>query len=224
MYTHCLTHGAKKALSKNSQLSNQVAFLTQTIEAFAKKAKLRRTPELCISKTERLANVNVFQNRISIGEHLLKLWAEGTFNDEDIEATVAHEIGHLMDFRRESKSSNFRNLLAESLWVAFGIIPVVIYLLSPLFSTLVIAVLMELGWGFSLPLVMRRVEVRIEFEADRNAAVYLVKPKQLADALMKISSFGMPVDACGLIAKVSFLAGTLTHPTFNERERFLQSL
>ncbi len=210
-------------MSQNAQLSQQVAFLTKTIEKLAKKAKLQRIPELCISKTERLANVNVFQNRISVGEHLLGLWAEGIFNEADMEATVAHEIGHLMDFRRDSKSSNFRNLLAESFLVSFGIVPIVIYLLSPMFSTLIIAVLLALGWGVSLPLVMRRVEVRIEFEADRNAALYLVEPKQLADALLKISSFGMP-DSRGLASRVSFWAGTRLHPSFNERVRFLQSL
>ena len=93
-------------MTAESQLySSQVAFLTKALEELAKKAKLRKAPELFISKNERLASVNVFQNRISVGEHLLSLWAEGKFSDSDVEATLAHEIGHLMDFRRDSKSS-----------------------------------------------------------------------------------------------------------------------
>jgi Zn-dependent protease with chaperone function len=215
----------KKGLNAESQLyNNQVAFLTKTLEELAKKAKLRKTPDLYISKHERLANVNVFQNRISVGEHLLSLWAEGKFSDSDVEATLAHEIGHLMDFRHDSKSSSFRNLLGESFWVSFGILPIVLYLLSPSIPTLILSVLLALGWGFSLPFIIRWVEVRIELAADRNAALHLVNPQQLADALVKIGSFGMPTAKFGLTAKMTFLAGTLTHPSFSDRIRFLQNL
>ncbi|MCW4017627.1 MAG: M48 family metalloprotease [Candidatus Bathyarchaeota archaeon] len=210
--------------SKSQLYSNQVAFLTKVLDELARKAKLKKTPELYISKHERLASVNVFQNRISVGEHLLYLWAEGKFSESDVEATLAHEIGHLMDFRRDSKSSSFRNLLAESLWIAFGILPIVLYLLSPSIQTLVLSALLAIGWGFSLPFIVRWVEVRIELAADRNAAIHLVNPQQLADALVKISSFGMPPTTLGLTAKLSFLAGTLTHPSFSDRVRFLQNL
>jgi Zn-dependent protease with chaperone function len=212
-------------LTVEAQYSNQqVAFMTQAIEELAKKAKLRRTPELYVSKTERLASVNVFQNRISVGEHLLSLWREGKFDEKDVEATIAHEIGHLMDFRRDSRSSNFRNLLIESLWLSFAVVPLVIYLLFPSVMFLMLSVLIAVGWGFSLPWIVRRVEVRIELEADKNAALYLVKPQQLADALVKISSFGMPRGKLGVTAKMAFIAGTLTHPSFQERVRYLQSL
>ncbi len=204
--------------------SQQVAFMTQTIAEIAKKAKLLRTPELSISKTERLANVNVFQNRICFGEHFLSLWQQGKFDEKDVEATIAHEIGHLMDFRRDSPSSNFRNFLAESLWFSFGVVPLVAYLLSPSITMLAISVLLAAGWGLSLPWIVRRVEVRIELEADRNAALYLVKPQQLANALIKISSYGMPNTKLGFTAKMAFLAGTLTHPSFEERLRYLKSL
>jgi len=209
-------------LTSDSQRSQQLAFLKQALEELAKKAKLRRTPELFISKHERLASVNIFQNRISIGEHFLSLWNEGKFDDKDVEATIAHEIGHLMDLKRDSRSSNFRNLLLESLWLSFGMVPIVIYLLSPLNMSLAISVMLAAGWGASLPWIIHRVEVGIELEADRNAAVFLVKPKQLADALEKISSFGMPKKSLGLTARLSFLAGTLTHPSFKDRVRNLQ--
>ena len=198
--------------------------MTQTIEELAKKAKLRRTPEVCVSKRERLASVSVFQNRISVGEHLLSLWQERKFDEKDIEATLAHEVGHLMDFRRDSHSVSFRNLLVESLWFGFGVAPLVVYVLFPSLTSLVLSALLAVGWGFSLPWIVRRVEVRIELEADRNAAVYLVAPQQLANTLVKISSFGLPTKKLGLTARMAFLAGTLTHPSFKERVRYLQSL
>jgi len=204
--------------------TEQVDFMRQKIEALSKKAGLTHVPELCISKSERLANVNPFQYRISVGETILSLWREGKFSDADVEATLAHEIGHLMDFRRDSRSKSFRNLLFEGLWCALCVVPLIIYLFWPSMTTLFITAAIAIGWGISLPWIIRRVEVGIELEADRNAAVYLVEPKQLAGALDKISSFGIPSRLPGFTAKLSFLAGTLTHPTFKERLSNLQTL
>jgi len=203
--------------------SEQFDFLKQKIEVLSKKAGLSNVPELSISKSERLANVNPFQCRISVGETILSLWREGKFSDSDMEATLAHEIGHLMDFRKDSHSKSFRNLLFESLWIASCVVPLVIYLVSPSLMTLIVAGAIAVTWGFLLPWVVRRVEVGIELEADRNAAIYLVNPEQLASALNKISSFGLPARTLGFTARLSFLAGTLTHPTFTERLRQLQT-
>ena len=198
--------------------------MTQKVEELAKKAHLSKVPELCVSKTERLAHVNVFQWRISVGEYLLSQWAQGNFDEADVEATLAHEIGHLMDFNRNSKSSSFRNLLLESVWLAFGVVPLAVYLLLPSLASMVFCLVLAAGWGFSLPWIVRYIEVHVELEADRKAALFLVKPQQLADALLKISSFGVPVSKFGLAGRLSFLAGTLTHPTFRDRVRHLQAL
>lgn len=108
--------GGEGNLANDPQRSRQIVFLRQSIEELSRKAKLRRTPEISVSKHERLASVNIFQNRISIGEYFLSLWQEGKFDDNDVEATVAHEIGHLMDLKHDSKSSNFRNLLCEKVY------------------------------------------------------------------------------------------------------------
>jgi hypothetical protein len=197
--------------------SQQEAFMKLKMQELAKKAKLKRVPELCISKNERLAHVNIFQRRVSVGEYLCSLWKEEKFSDKDIEATLAHEIGHLMDFRRTSGSKSFRNLLIESLWFSCGVFPVIVYLLAPSFLTLTFSALFAIGWGFSLPWVVRRIEVQIELVADQNAALFLVEPQQLANALVKISSFGVPAKKFGLSGRLSFLASTITHPSFNER-------
>ena len=204
--------------------SEQEAFMKQKMSELAKKAKLKRVPELCISKNERLAHVNIFQRRISVGEYLCSLWKEDKFSDKDIEATLAHEIGHLMDFRRTSGSKSFRNLLLESLWFSFGMVPIVLYLLSPSLTTIIISTMLAAGWGISVPWVVRRIEVQIELVADQNAALFLVDPQQLANALVKISSFGIPAKKFGLTGRLSFLAGTFTHPSFNERVQNLLKL
>jgi Zn-dependent protease with chaperone function len=204
--------------------SQQEAFMAQKVEELAKKANLKRVPDLCISKNERLANVNIFASRIGVGEYLCSLWRDGKFDEKDVEATLAHEVGHLMDFCLNSASRSFRNLIFESSWFAFGIVPLIIYLLIPSFATLVFCVALAAVWGSTLPWIVRRIEVKIELEADQNAALYLVEPQQLANALLKISSFDVPVKKFGLVGRLSFLAGTLTHPTFNERVQQLQKL
>jgi len=204
--------------------TEQIDFMRQKVEVLSRKAGLSHIPELCISKNERLASVNPFQYRICVGETVLSLWREGKFDDADVEATLAHEIGHLMDFHRDSHSKSFRNLLLESLWFASCVVPLVIYLISPSLVTIILAALIAIGWGFSLPWIIRRIEVSVELQADSNDALYLVNPKQLANALNKISSFGIPARRLGFTAKLSFLAGTLTHPTFKERQKNLQAL
>jgi Zn-dependent protease with chaperone function len=204
--------------------SEQEAFMKLKMQELAKKAKLKRVPELCISKNERLANVNIFQRRISVGEYLCSLWKEDKFSDKDIEATLAHEIGHLMDFRRTSGSKSFRNLLIESLWLSFGLLPLLVYLLSPSFLTLTFSLLFAVGWGLSIPWVVRRIDVQIELAADQNAALFLVESQQLANALIKISFFGVPAKKFGLTGHLSFLASTITHPSFNERVQNLLML
>ena len=129
-----------------------------------------------------------------------------------------------MDFRRESKSKNLRNLLVESFWFGFGVVPFLCFVSSPSLAWMVVFAAVAVTWALSLPVVVRRVEFRIELEADRNAGIYLVAPQQLADALVRISSIGMPSKIVGFTAKMAFLAGRLTHPTFKERVRFLQAL
>jgi Zn-dependent protease with chaperone function len=217
-------NGVKRSLPDAQPKPDQVAYLTQKLGDLAKKARLRRTPNLYISKTERFASVNVFQNRISIGTHVLNLWQAGKFNNNDIDAMLAHEIGHLMDFRSDSKSASFRQLIFESLWLCFGVIPIVLYVLSPTVAVLAFSLCFAAGWGFSLPWIVRRVEVRIELEADRNAAMFLIEPKQLAEALIKIGSFSKPAGNLSFKGWLVFTAGILTHPTFSERVRFLRSL
>lgn len=198
--------------------------MEQKLKELSKKACLSSTPELYVSKHERLASVNVFQRRITVGEYLITLWCEGKFNDADIEATLAHEVGHLMDIGHGSKSSNFRNLIFASMWFLFGTFPLIVYLFWPSIITLIFSVLFAVGWGFSLPRIIRRIDVNVELEADKNAALHLVEPKQLAEALAKISALRKPTHHSGLMTKIGSLIGIITHPTFSERINHLNNL
>ncbi len=204
--------------------SQQVATLQQILKDLAKKANLSITPELHISKREQLASVNIFQRRVTVGENLLDLWREGKFDYEDVEATLAHEVGHLMDLGRESRSASFRNLIFASMWFVFGIFPFVVYAFFPSFEILAFSIIFLICWGFSLPRILRRIDVNVELEADKNAALYLVDPKKLTAALTKIHSLKTSSKSFGFASMVGSFVSIITHPSFKERINHLNSL
>jgi Zn-dependent protease with chaperone function len=211
--------------NENSDLPiQQVAKLNSMISKLSEKAGLRRVPGLVISKNERFASVNVFSFRIGVGENLLSLWSQGKFDDSDMEAAIAHEIGHLMDFKSGSRTSSFRNLLLESAWLSCGLVPLVVCILFPSALTIKLSVGFALGWGISIPLLIRTLERKIEFEADRNAALYLVEPAHLANALSKIKALCIPVKCFALSGRVRGIVGMLTHPSFDDRISRLNGL
>jgi Zn-dependent protease with chaperone function len=202
----------------------QVAALNVMIARLSKKAGLRRVPGLVVSKNERFASVNVFSFRIAVGENLLKVWAQKEFEDGEVEAALAHEIGHLMDFKKDSRTSSFRNLILESLWFSCGLVPLVICILFPSALIFRLSVGFALGWGISIPLLIRSLERKIEFEADRNAALYLVEPVYLAAVLTKIKALCVPSKCFALSARMRGIVGILTHPSFDERIKRLMGI
>jgi Zn-dependent protease with chaperone function len=197
--------------------AEQVDKLYAMIARLSEKAGLRRIPGLVVSQNERFASVNVFSFRIAVGENLLELWAQRKFEDSEVEAALAHEIGHLMDFKTGSRTSSFRNLILESLWLSCGLIPLVACILFPSPLIFRLSVGFALGWGISIPLLIRTLERKIEFEADRNAALYLVEPKHLATVLGKIKALCVPGKCFALSARMRGIVGVLTHPSFDER-------
>ena len=178
---------------------------------------MRRVPKLCISKNERFASVNVFSLCIMVGENLMERWSQGKFDDSDVEAAIAHEIGHLMDLRHGSRSSSFRNLVLESLWLSCGLIPLVVCILLPSSLILRLSIGFAVVWGVSVPFLIRSLERKTEFEADRNAALYLVDPAHLASVLSKIKALCIPVNCFALSARLRGIVGILTHPSFDDR-------
>ena len=129
-----------------------------------------------------------------------------------------------MDLGHESKSANFRNLIFASMWCIFGMLPLVAYILSPTVEMLILSIICAVGWGFSLPRVLRRIDVKVELAADKNAALYLVEPQQLAAALAKISNLRTPTKPFGFMNHLAGFFGIITHPTFKERIIHLNTL
>jgi Zn-dependent protease with chaperone function len=195
----------------------QISKLNFMISSLSRKAGLPRVPGLVVSKSERFVNVNVFDYRIGVGENLLSLWAQGLFSEDEVQSAVAHEIGHLMDFKRGSGSSSFRNLILESGWVVCGVVPLLVCILFPSVLVFRFSVGFILGWGISIPLVVRRFGAQIEFEADRNAALYLVEPAHLASVLGKIKTLTVQGKCFELCGNPAGFVGKLTHPSLDKR-------
>jgi Zn-dependent protease with chaperone function len=74
-----------------------------------------------------------------------------------------------------------------------------------------------LGWGVSIPLLTIRLGVKIEFEADRNAALHLVEPAHLASVLRKIVSLDVRGKYFSFSGGLTGFVGKLTHPSLDER-------
>lgn len=194
----------------------QISVLQNKIAELSRKAGLKQPPVLQISKTERLASIQVFRKEITVGETLLFHWQQGELDEKDIEAVLAHEIGHLMDFNRGFRSPSLRRLVAERMYFALAIAPLLIYLVFPSSASLFMSMMCFMGWVLFLPWVFRRAEFNIELEADRHAARYLVEPQRLARLFEKKHIFA-PVKNYGLTKRLRNGVGLLTHPSLNER-------
>lgn len=204
--------------------NHEVALIRQKIDELTGKANLKTPPQLEISQTEKLASIRVFRKQITVGENFLKHWKNGAFDEKDVEATLAHEIGHLMDFSRVLRSASLWSLFLERFYFALVLVPILVCVACPSLTSLLVSTLIFTAWALVLPWITRNTGILIEIEADKNAATYLVEPQQLANTLIKINNLVAPVKKFGLAARLDFLAGMLTQTSFNERIRHLNKL
>lgn len=201
-----------------------LAKLDLMVTSLSRKAGLQRVPGLSVCKSEQFVSVNVFSFRICVGERFLSLWRRGVFSDCEVESAIAHEFGHLMDFRGSSGSSSFGNLVLESAWLFCGIVPVLALILFPSNLALGSCLVFSLIWGVSIPFLIKRFGSKIEFEADRNAALHLIEPACLASTLEKIKGLTVGKGRFAYSQGLTGLVGKLTHPSLDERISRLHGL
>ena len=73
--------------------SQQIAITEQNIAELSNKAKLNKVPKLIVSNGERPSSTRVFRNQIIVGEYMLSEWQKGAFSENDVYASLSHEIG-----------------------------------------------------------------------------------------------------------------------------------
>lgn len=192
------------------------AFINQRIEELTKKAKLKKKPKLKKSKSIILASSNCLLNSLYISEHLLAQWQEGIFDERDVDAILAHEFGHFIDYQK----SRLRNLK-----LGFTVPLYMFLLLATLVSLrslripepIEIAAMIVGSWTFFLPSVMRWAFISGELEADRNAIAFsLIESQELADAIVR--RIGLkPVGKLGPTNLLELVQSVLTHPSLYDR-------
>lgn len=200
--------------------SQQIAIIEQMIAELSDKAKLNKIPKLIISNSERLASTKVFRNQIIVGEYLLSEWQKGALSEDDVYASLAHEIGHRMDFSRNVRSVNFRYLLMRLSYIAIVLALVWLASLPQLPNSWVLPLAVFAFWVAFLPWIVMRTGVPVELEADKNAVSCLIDADQLANSVVKKSRLA-PVENLGPIETLEFLYNMLSHPSLNERLRNL---
>jgi Zn-dependent protease with chaperone function len=194
----------------------QKDFVENAVERLSRKAKLNKVPKLNFSRLERTANSGAFLNTITVGLNLLSKLDKGELDENDVEAIIAHEIGHRVDFSRKFHSANYRNTIIENVYVLFVVPLILIYFLIPPPLTILILLI----WAFFMPWIIKSSRVPSELEADRNAAELLVGGQQLAISLVKITRFPK-LNNVGPIGTWGFVNRELSYPSLNERLRYL---
>jgi len=192
------------------------ALIEQKVQELTKKAKLSKEPKIKISKRGALAGVNASRNILFINENLLAGWQKGEMNENDINAMLVHEFGHLIECAKHI----FRKSDAQlTFYIMALVIPLIFYFgLQTPDPGVGPAVIVSI-WFLFLPWTIRRIYVPRELSADTNAIAFsLINDQEFADAIA--NSVSTATDRYVGPGKIlSILDGFLSHPFLNERLR-----
>lgn len=187
----------------------------EIVKEFSERGHLKRQPKVLVSKDVQLAGVRGFRNQLTVGEYLLSQFQKRIFSLEDLRASIAHEIGHLMPSKlpwhqRIFKYSSVTVLYAGSMVAIFiGFL----FVFSTL-SVLPFAIVLFTSAPF-LPWAIRRIERPFELEADRNATA-LIGCEALARSIIKKAAQRHEYNL-GPLKTLEELESILGHPSLKER-------
>ena len=165
----------------------QISIIKQKVKEIARKANLD-VPEIKISEKEDIASACFLKKKIVIGTKMLHQLKNGEIDEDDVEAILAHEIGHLMDFDRKFRSVYFQGTVVGIAYLIFGIILLGICLILASLELRVMSFYLFLLWSFFLPWILRKNSLAAQFEADRNASK-LIGNLKLANYVTKKFKF-----------------------------------
>jgi len=197
----------------------QISIIKQKVEKLAKQAKLKKIPKVKISKKERVASVSVFKREITIGTELLSQWHKGKIDENDVEATLAHEIGHIMDFNRKFRSVYFKSSAIALPYIVLGVVLPKFASFLPASEPWIPPLLIFLIWSIFLPGILRMNAFAVQFEADRNASL-LIGDQKLANSVAERSQF-YSTKGFDPIETWELLSHMILFPSLSERLRNL---
>jgi len=198
----------------------EIRICARVVSNLAKLAKLPEIPDVKFSKKERYAKASFCKCEVIVGKQLFEDLKSGRLNQDDIEVVLAHEVGHLMDFRRKLKSVYLKSVASSTAYL-FLLTLLLIEILSFWSENLWMrlwAVLLFVGFLF-LPYVLRKAALASQLEADKNAA-RLIEPEKIANSIIK-RSLCTTTREFGPVGTLQLLAHTIIAPFLNERLRNL---
>jgi len=198
----------------------EIRICAQVVSNLAKLAKLPEIPNVKFSKRERYAKASFCKCEVMVGKQLFEDLKSGRLNQDDVEVVLAHEVGHLMDFRRKLKSVYLKSVASSTAYL-FLLTLLLIEILSFWSENLWMrfwTVFLFVGF-LLLPYVLRKTALASQLEADKNAAK-LIEPEKIANSIIK-RSLCTTTKEFGPVETLQLLAHVVIAPFLNERLRNL---
>lgn len=203
----------------------ELAHVDNKITEFCQKTGLKK-PKLKMYKYPTPpACANARRNEIAISKNLLERWHNGDIGEPEINYTLAHEFGHLLDHRQKSRFQKLLNFNTFPIYLVALIAPVmlVVFLygsISIIQNFAPITILLSLGyflvWLLFLPGVLRR-NIPSELAADRYAISYsLIEGKAVADYLARLLRTRRH-KKIGLLHRAEIELNLASHPSIHEQ-------
>ncbi len=205
----------------------EIAYIDKKIDEFCQKAQLKKPKRKIFKSASPPANSNSLLNELRISEYLLKRWKNGIISKEDIDATIAHEFGHMIDYREKSPFQKLAYggfsfvyvLILLGLGLSFAFLSAYLVTISYLLAPVIILFLFwfVLVWVLFLPTVLRKAHFADELAADCYAISYsLTDAQQLANIV--VNRIGKPLpEKIGPIHRAEIVWNMLSHPYLYEQ-------
>lgn len=185
------------------------------------KARLKKTPRLKLSDSESIAKAT-FSRDIEVGRKWLSSWEKGEIDENEVDAVLAHEMGHIIDFNKGIHSVFLRSAIIEAsyfvlLLLAFCLLD--IYQFSQIKGHSWIEYLVVfITWLIFLPWITRRSGIASQFEADRYACQLIGNQKMALSFARRIEqSLTTQPSKASIIETLNRLFCLITGPTLLER-------
>jgi hypothetical protein len=199
----------------------QKSIIKQKIKEMSDKVGLKKRPKVKFSNKEKLASTKIFWNELTVGEYLLSQWQKGVFEEKDVDASLAHEFGHRIDFSRNFQSVIFRCFFLLLIYVSLGLILTWLSSLVHLPNFWMIPLLVFVILVVFLPWILVKTGAPPELEADRNAVKNkLISAEEMAKSIIKKSSYTQ-TRKNGPFETFMFMINMLSYPSTTERLRNL---
>lgn len=185
----------------------------QKAEILTKKSGLKQTPKLRVVKGTTGVNSNT--NVLAIDEYLLSQWQDGEISEIDIDGTLAHEFGHLIEHSTDKLGrKSDRQLVFYIMVLAVALI---FYYALQIPEPGIGYPVITLIWVALLPFISRKICVPGELAADRNAVYFsLITDQEMANCIVnRIGRF--PKKRPGPMEVLKIVDNFVTHPFLKEQ-------